>query len=50
MQRFDLSDKQATEVIAAWLKTGLLIEANYMHPQWRRLTAGVQVDNTKRPT
>ena len=49
-QRHELSASQAAEIIAAWLKTGLLIEANYMHPEWRRLVPGVQVDNTKRPT
>lgn len=50
IQRHDLTDHQAAEIIAAWLKTGLLIEANYMHPTYRRLVPGVQVDNSKRPT
>lgn len=50
LQRHDLTEKQAVDVVAAWLKSGLLIEANYMHPKWRRLVPGVQVDNTKRPT
>lgn len=49
-QRHNLTDNQAADIIAAWIKTGLLIEANYMHPKWRRLVIGVQVDNSKRPT
>lgn len=46
----DLTDAQAKEIIATWLKTGLLVEFTYQRPRYPRESVGVRVDDTKRPT
>jgi hypothetical protein len=46
----DKSEAQAREVIAAWLKTGLLVKFDYTSPTTRQEVKGLKVDSTKRPT
>lgn len=49
-QMFRTSEEAASRLVKAWLKSGLLFEDDYHHPEWRRTTKGVRVNNTKRPT
>lgn len=44
------SEKQATGLIAAWLKSGLLYQESYHDSEQRKDRTGVRVDDTKRPT
>lgn len=50
VQMFRTTEKQAKRMIDAWLKSGLLFEAAYKHPDWRRPVRGVHVNDVKRPT
>jgi hypothetical protein len=50
MDGFGLDAGQASRVVAAWLKSGLLEEAEYRHPGQRKLRLGVRVNDAKRPT
>lgn len=45
-----MNDRQAASVIAAWLKSGLLVEVEYRDPNARRMMRGVRVVDSKRPT
>lgn len=45
-----MNDKQASTVIATWLKSGLLVETEYHDPDARRTMRGVRIENAKRPT
>ncbi|HTN09380.1 MAG TPA: AAA family ATPase, partial [Acetobacteraceae bacterium] len=47
---FGLDEADATRVIAAWLRSGLLVEEEYRHPTQRKLRMGVRVDDARRPT
>jgi hypothetical protein len=47
---FGLDEADAARVIAAWLRSGLLLEEEYRHPTQRKLRMGVRVDDAKRPT
>ncbi len=47
---FGLDEADAARVIAAWLRSGLLLEQEYRHPTQRKLRMGVRVDDAKRPT
>lgn len=49
-EMFRTSEKEAKRMIAAWCKSGLLYEAEYYHPVWKRRVKGIQVDQSKRPT
>ena len=44
------SEAQAREIIAAWLKSGLLSKFDYASPTTRKTVKGLKVDDTKRPT
>ncbi len=44
------SDKQATIIIAAWLKSGLLFEEEYHDTEQRKSRTGVRVDHSRRPS
>lgn len=46
---FAVTETQAGKMIAAWFKSGLLWEDSYTHPEWRRPTKGVRVNESKRP-
>ena len=37
-------------MIAAWLRSGLLVEEEYRHKTQRKLRTGVRVVDAKRPT
>jgi hypothetical protein len=50
MDQLALSEKQAKQMMVAWLKSGLLFEDTFTHPQWRRDVSGVRVNEGKRPT
>jgi hypothetical protein len=43
------SEAQCREIIAAWIKSGLLIKFDYDNPSTRKPVKGLQVDNAKRP-
>ena len=45
-----LDEADASRVIAAWLRSGLLLEEEYRHPTQRKLRMGVRVDDARRPT
>lgn len=50
MDRLGISEQQARPIISAWLRSGLLFEDEYKHPEYRRAARGVRVDDSKRPT
>jgi hypothetical protein len=41
---------EAARVLAAWLRSGLLVEAEYRHPTQRKTRLGLRVIDAKRPT
>ena len=43
------SEKQAREIIGAWLKSGLLVRFDYESPTTRKIVKGLKVDDAKRP-
>jgi len=45
-----ITDDQATEVLAAWLRTGLLVETEYRDPDQRKTRTGLKVTDALRPT
>lgn len=45
-----VDEAQARQIVAQWLKSGLLTETSYHNPDTRRDMKGVVVDNSKRPT
>ena len=47
---FKLDEADAARVIAAWLRSGLLLEEEYRHPTQRKLRMGVRVVDARRPT
>ena len=49
-QMFDTSEKQAGKMIKDWLKSGTLQVTEYRHPKFRKIVAGVTVNDTLRPT
>jgi hypothetical protein len=46
---FGLNDAQASGMLAAWFKSGLLSETTYRDAQERKDRSGVAVDDSKRP-
>ena len=48
--RFGLDEAQAARVLAAWLRSGLLVEREYRDPVHRKTRRGVTVVDAKRPT
>lgn len=50
METLQLNEHQAKPIIASWLDSGLLFEHTYRHPEFRRMTVGLRVDNSKRPS
>ena len=49
VQSFAHDEATAARVIAAWLRTGLLVEARYHDGQQRKSRLGVRVNDAKRP-
>ena len=49
-QCFDLEDREASQIIAIWLRSGLLVEGDYFDRPQRKTRRGVSVDDSKRPT
>ena len=47
---FDFSPDEAARVLAIWLKSGLLIEGEYRHPEQRKARMGLKVVDARRPT
>jgi hypothetical protein len=43
------TEKQCREIIATWVKSGLLLKVTYHSPVARREREGLHVDDTKRP-
>lgn len=50
MQMFRTSENVAAGMVKSWLKSGLLFEDEYYHPEWRRPVRGVRINEGKRPT
>lgn len=50
LERCGLAEGPAAQVIAAWLKSGLLVETDYRDPAQRRKRRGLKVVDAKRPT
>jgi hypothetical protein len=52
VQRFapEKTEGQARQIIAAWLKSGLLEKFDYENPVTRKPVKGLRVNSTKRPT
>jgi len=50
VERFAITEDQAAEVIAAWLKSGLLVEAEYRDQGQRKTRTGLKVTDALRPT
>jgi hypothetical protein len=48
-KEFAVTESQAGQMIAAWLKDGLLWEDTYYHSEFRRQVKGVRVNENKRP-
>lgn len=49
MEMFGVQEGQAGKVVAAWLKSGLLVEGEYKDPVTRKAAQGVTVNHSKRP-
>ena len=49
-QLFGFAPDEAARVLAVWLKSGLLIEEEYRHPDQRKARLGLKVVDAKRPT
>lgn len=45
----DISEKQAIQVIATWIKNGVLFEEEFRDPRNRHPRTGLRVNNAKRP-
>jgi hypothetical protein len=50
MIELGIGEGQAKGIVEKWFETGLLFEDAYKHPTWRRLSRGVRVNDTLRPT
>jgi hypothetical protein len=50
IERHGLTEAQAAEVIAAWLRSGLLVETTYRDHAQRKTRTGVAVTDALRPT
>jgi hypothetical protein len=50
LMRLGVAEPEAVRIIAAWLRSGLLIETDYRDPVHRRTRKGVRVVDSKRPT
>lgn len=50
VEGFDFEPDEAARVLAAWLRSGLLVEAEYRHPVQRKTRLGLRVIDAKRPT
>ena len=50
VERHGLTEAQAAEVIAAWLRSGLLVETTYRDTVQRKTRTGVAVTDALRPT
>ena len=49
-QLFGFAADEAARVLAVWLKSGLLVEEEYRHPEQRKARLGLKVVDAKRPT
>jgi hypothetical protein len=49
-QELGVSDHRAQQMVSAWVKSGLLIERDYMSFKQRKTRKGLYVDDTKRPS
>jgi len=49
-EMFGVSEKQASKMIAAWIKSGLLYVTQYRHPKFRKTIPGVAVNDIQRPS
>ena len=47
---FSLTETQAGEIIAKWLRTGLLVETEFRDADQRKTRIGVRVNDSLRPT
>jgi hypothetical protein len=47
---FGFVPDEAARVLALWLKSGVLIEEEYRHPEQRKARLGLKVVDAKRPT
>ena len=47
---FGFSPDESVRVLSVWLKSGLLIETEYRHPDQRKARLGLKVVDAKRPT
>lgn len=47
---FDVSEKDAAKMIAAWFKSGLLFETEYWDAKYRKKSSGVAVSDEQRPS
>lgn len=50
LQRHGIAEADAVQIIAAWLRSGVLVETEYRDPVHRRTRKGVRVDDARRPT
>lgn len=49
ISELEITEKQAKMMIDTWVKSGLLWEDEYKHPEYRRQMKGVRVNENKRP-
>lgn len=49
-EMFETTEKQASAMINAWLKSGTLQVTEYRHPKFRKAVQGVTVNDTLRPS
>jgi len=47
---FGFEADEAARLLAVWLKSGLLVEGEYRHPEQRKARMGLKVVDAKRPT
>jgi AAA domain-containing protein len=50
IEHLGVTEEQAKGMIATWIKSGLLFETEYEHPEQRRTRTGIRVNAVKRPT
>lgn len=50
MVEAECGEDQARQLVAAWVRNGLLVVTTFRHPQARRDMQGVRVNDAKRPT
>ncbi len=50
INRLPVNEAQATLMVSAWMKSGVLVEATYQDPDQRREKTGLRVNDAHRPT